>query len=99
MKGILNADVTNSLTTCFTGRVTRLVNVLSGFYPDINIQISVNEQISNVVQELRRKYDLNLGNANHSNETDDTDDFKELLRQELIERGYDEATISVWTLE
>jgi hypothetical protein len=35
---------------CFTGRITRLVNCLNGFDPEVVIKISDNEQISYLVE-------------------------------------------------
>ena len=32
-------------TVCFTGKIGRLVNSLSGFIEEVNIKISINQQI------------------------------------------------------
>ena len=40
---------------CYTGRLTRLVNVLNGYYEDIKIHISDSEQISNIIISIKNK--------------------------------------------
>lgn len=74
---------------CFTGRLSRLVNVLNGFYDDVEITISANEQISNVILVLRSKHGLKI-------DDDMTDEVKEKIRAELEERGYEDDIIEVW---
>ena len=40
---------------CFTGKITRLVNVLTGFIDNVQIGYSENEQINNsVIATIRR---------------------------------------------
>ncbi len=46
---ILSLEMSDALCMCFTGKITRLVNTLSGFVPEVTIHISDNEQISNLV--------------------------------------------------
>jgi hypothetical protein len=41
----LNEEMDEAECKCFTGRLSRLVNVLNGYYHDITINISENEQI------------------------------------------------------
>ena len=67
---------------CFTGRLTRLVNVLSGFYPDIEITIGINEQISNRLTVVRNRCS--------------GDDVKVEFEKELIELGIPEEERMVW---
>ena len=74
---------------CFTGRISRLVNVLNGFVDDIRIEISTNEQIANVILALRTKHSLGANDEM-------TDAVKEAIRKELEERGYEEDIINVW---
>lgn len=74
---------------CFTGRLSRLVNVLNGFFEDVEITISANEQISNVILVLRSKHNLGI-------DDDMTDEVKEKIRAELEERGYEDDIIEVW---
>lgn len=46
MKNRLIQEVIDSRGMCFTGRLTRIVNCLVGFYSDINIHVSSADQIS-----------------------------------------------------
>jgi len=79
---ILEDEIKDTICKCFTGRLTRLLNVLNGFYPDVKIQIGNNEQISNVILILKEKYEGN--------------ELKEKVKEELKERGYDEEVIEEW---
>ena len=80
--------MTDSVCKCFTGRMSRLINCLNGFDPLVNIQIAGNEQIGQVIHAVRvnlereNKYKLEL--------------HKELVREQLIERNYDNAVIEEW---
>jgi hypothetical protein len=74
---ILNSEIIDSECMCFTGRLTRLLNVLVSYYEDISIQISDSEQITNIIMTLKNKYNgeelINkareeLTNYNYSNE-------------------------------
>ncbi len=68
---------------CFTGRLTRLLNVLVGFYDDIEIQISDSEQITNIITSLQNKIS-------------DNNELKVAIKKELIERQYNETIINEW---
>jgi hypothetical protein len=71
---------------CFQGRLSRLISVISGYHPSVNINISPNEQIGNVVIMLKRKNpDISL------------DEFIKLFVEELQDRKYDPSTIAEWT--
>ena len=90
IKAILNIEMHDSICKCFTGRMSRLINCLNGFDPLVNIQIADNEQIAQIIEVVRvslereNKYDLEL--------------HKELVREQLIERNYDNAVIEEWVL-
>jgi hypothetical protein len=77
---VLNIEMLDSECKCFTGRLTRLVNCLSGFDDNVIMQISNNEQMSNISRLLYDKY---------SNEKD----YQRELRKEFEERGYSEEDI------
>ena len=49
IKKILNNEMKESECKCFTGRITRLINCLNGFSEKVNVNISENEQISNII--------------------------------------------------
>ena len=88
IKQIMNTEMNDALCVCFTGRISRLVNVLNGFDPDVVIHIASNEQIGNIIILTKRKLDDN-GEYN-------TEKHREIVRTELIERGYDETIINEW---
>ena len=79
---ILNEEIKDTICKCFTGRMTRLVNVLNGFYDDISIQIGSNEQISNIIIMLKEKYE--------------GDELVKQVREAMKEREYDNETIEEW---
>jgi Leucine-rich repeat (LRR) protein len=85
----LNEELGEGECLCFTGRLSRMVNVLNGFYDDIQLTISSNEQIANVILAIRMRHGL---------KTDDdlTDETKDKIREELKERGYEDDIIEVW---
>ncbi len=82
---ILSQEMSDALCMCFTGRITRLVNTLAGFVPEVTIHISDNEQISNLV--LLTKDKINPYNS---------DEHKSLLQKEMQERGYSQDIINEW---
>jgi len=81
---ILNIEILDSECKCFTGRLTRLVNCLSGFDNNISITISNNEQMSNISRILYEKHGDNI------------EDYQRELRKEFEERGYSEEDINMW---
>jgi Leucine-rich repeat (LRR) protein len=82
---ILDEEMENAECKCFTGRISRLVNVLNGYYDDVNIKISDNSQIGTIISIIKQQY---TGN--------NIDELKELIRKELIERNIDEKVIKEW---
>ena len=80
---ILNQEISDGLCMCFTGRLTRLINVLVGFYSDIELQISDSEQITNIIINLKNKI------------TNDHE-LKESVKKELLDRNYNEIVINEW---
>lgn len=67
---------------CFMGRITRLVNTLSGFYPDIHIEIGESEQIYAKIMAHRRIMNGSV--------------HKDILRSDLLEIGVSREKISEW---
>jgi len=45
----VHEEIKESINLCFTGKITRLVNSLNGFFSDIHIGISEHEQIENLM--------------------------------------------------
>jgi hypothetical protein len=70
---------------CFQGRLSRLINVLSGYHQCVAICISPNEQIGNVVIMLKKQ------NPNVS-----VEEFIELFKIEMKDRDYGSCTLDEW---
>jgi len=88
IKKILSEEMDEADCMCFTGRITRLVNSLNGFFPDINIEINSTEQIGNIMTIIRNK----LNNENRYSIAL----FKDELSEALIERQYEQNVIDEW---
>jgi hypothetical protein len=80
---IMNQEMADSICMCFTGRISRLINCLSGFSNKVSINISTSEEISNIIVLLRNKIE-------------DIDELKEAVAKEMISRGYNKETIDTW---
>ena len=83
---IMNVEMLDANCKCFTGRISRLINVLNGYDEHIEIHIADNEQISNIIVLIKNQ----LGEKYNENE------FKRLVREELLMRRYSEETINEW---
>ena len=55
---IMRDELQDGINTCFTGQITRMVNVLNGFVDEIKISISNTEELSNSIIALRKRYAL-----------------------------------------
>ncbi len=85
---VLNQEMTDALCMCFTGRITRLVNSLNGFDMDVQLQISLNEQLSNIILIIKERLE---------NENSYTfERHREEVETEFRTRGIDENTIQEW---
>lgn len=87
---ILDSEMQESECKCFTGRISRLVNCLNGFYDDVKINISEKEQIGNIIIAIKNSLNIDPSDENFVNI------WKEKFRKEMEERGYDEETIKQW---
>jgi hypothetical protein len=66
---ILRQEITDGQKTCLTGQITRLANALNGFVTNVTITISKNEELSNSIVALRKKYAIMYSDAEeYSNE-------------------------------
>jgi len=83
---IMNVEMSEANCKCFTGRISRLINVLNGFDKHIEIHIADNEQIGNIISIIRN----NIG------EDYDENEFKRRVKDELTMRAYSEETINEW---
>jgi len=85
MLNILDDEIKTANCTCFTGKISRLVNVLCGFYDDIQVNISDNEQISAIITAMKKTY---TGN--------DIEGLKDEIRTELKTRHISDNVIEEW---
>jgi Leucine-rich repeat (LRR) protein len=85
---ILNTEMADAQCKCFTGRISRLVNCLNGFDPNIIIHISNSEQIGNIIGLIQKQLE--------STGTYSILSHQDLVREELVERGYDDTVINDW---
>ena len=85
----LNEEMADSECKCFTGRLSRLVNVLVGFFDDIRIEISGAEQISVVIALVKARHRIGDEDAM-------TSEAKAEIRTELEARGYESSVIEEW---
>ena len=67
--------------------MTRLVNVLSGYYDDIVIEIDSSTEIGNIISVAIER---------HSSNPDLLDQIKWEAREELLSRGYNEEESRPW---
>jgi Leucine-rich repeat (LRR) protein len=81
----LNEEMLDSECKCFTGRLSRLVNCLSGYSDKVCIQISENEEISNILSVIMNKRGMKT-----------IEMLKEEVSVALKERGYADETIREW---
>lgn len=88
LKNILNDEMLDSTCKCFTGRLSRLINVLNGISPDVIIHIADNEQIANIIKIV--------GENLHTRNSYTIEKHREEVKRELEERGYSENTIAEW---
>lgn len=86
---IINMEMLDSVCKCFTGRISRLINCLNGFDSRVFIQMSETDQISNVVLLIQQNLEVNKDYT--------VEKHRYLVQKELLERGFDQDTISIWT--
>ncbi len=89
IKSVLNSEMKDTECKCFTGKISRLVNCLSGIDELVEIKISENEQIGNVISTVRN----NLESVNQYS----AELHKSLATTALRELGYTEQVIDMWT--
>ena len=88
IKRVLNNEMEDAECKCFTGRMSRLVNCLSGFDSLVDVKIADNEQIGNVVAVIgdRLKDEGRYTVVLH----------KEIANGALKELGYSDDVIDAW---
>ena len=87
IKRVLNIEMNDSVCKCFTGRISRLVNCLNGFDELVNIQISENEQIAQIIELERKKLENNKY---------DICTHKQNVKNRLLELNYEISVINEW---
>lgn len=88
IKSVLNTEMKDSECKCFTGRISRLINCLNGFDPLVQIQISDNEQIGNVISLIKTQ----LEDRNEYT----VERHKEEAKKRLSELNVKDKEIEVW---
>lgn len=88
IKNVLNIEMADAECKCFTGRVSRLVNCLSGFDKDVEVKIADNEQIGNVITTVE--------NDLKSRNTYTIELHKIIARERLTELGYTKEVVEEW---
>jgi hypothetical protein len=80
---VLDQEIQDSETKCFTGRLSRLVNCLNGFDPRVCVNISSGQEIANIIVAIRGRYNS---------------EYEQIImiKKELTERGYDDNVIKEW---
>jgi Leucine-rich repeat (LRR) protein len=81
----LNEEMQESECKCFTGRISRLVNCLSGYSDKVCIQITENEEINNIISVIMSKRGMKT-----------IEILKDEVRVALTERGYSDEKIAEW---
>ena len=84
----MNAEMSDSVCKCFTGRMSRLINCLNGFDDLVSIRISDTEQIGQVIGMIKEQ--LNAAKAYT------VEKHRELAQKELEARDYSEEVITEW---
>jgi Leucine-rich repeat (LRR) protein len=87
---ILDTEMKDSMNLCFTGRMSRLINVINGYNDNITIYISDNEQIGNIISIIYTK----MTREGWYNEPA----FKLAVINELKSRGYPNNVIDEWLI-
>ena len=85
IKRVINDVMKDSLCKCFTGRMSRLIGSLNGFDDLVEITISPQKQISNII--------VNIKNILQSENKYTVEIHRERTRKELEERGFDNELI------
>ena len=81
----MNEEMQESECKCFTGRISRLVNCLSGYSDKVCIQISENEEINNIISVIMNKREMKT-----------VETLKDEVSVALKERGYADEKIAEW---
>ena len=89
IKQILNQELEDSECKCFTGRMTRLVNVLNGFSPLVEVNILDCIQIGNIIAIIKQRLE-------ESQDEYTVEKHKKEFRKEMLDRGESAELINEW---
>ncbi len=88
IKSVLNAEMSDSVCKCFTGRMSRLINCLNGFDDLVRIRISDTEQIGQIIGQVKERLD--------AAEEYTVEKHKQITKEELEAREYSQEVIAEW---
>ena len=88
IKSVLNAEMSDSVCKCFTGRMSRLINCLNGFDELVSIRISDTEQIGQIIGQVKERLE--------AAEEYTVEKHKEMATKELLAREYSQEVIAEW---
>ncbi len=88
IKSVLNAEMSDSVCKCFTGRMSRLINCLNGFDDLVSIRISDTEQIGQIIGQVKERLE--------AAEEYTVEKHKEMATEELKAREYSREVITEW---
>ena len=88
IKSVLNAEMSDSVCKCFTGRMSRLINCLNGFDDLVSIRISDTEQIGQIIGLIKERLD--------AVEEYTVEKHKQMATEELKAREYSQEVITEW---
>lgn len=57
LKTFITEDIPEMKIVCFVGRISRIINCLSGYFDDINVGISIKQQIEMKINITLKKFD------------------------------------------
>jgi len=80
---ILDQEIIESEGKCLQGRISRTINILNGYHDSVKINVSDNEQISNLIINLQNKFN-------------DLFELKDNFIKEMLERNYNNKIIDEW---
>ena len=86
IKKTLNTEIHDAECKCFTGKISRLVNCLSGYDEFVVVEIADKEQIGIVIEIVRNRLGENYTVEEH----------QRISIVELVERGYSRDVIDEW---
>jgi F0F1-type ATP synthase delta subunit len=86
IKKTLNTEILDAECKCFTGKISRLVNCMTGYDDLVVVEIADKEQIGTVIEIVRTRLAENYTVEEH----------RRICILELLERGYSREVIDEW---